>query len=207
MAPLRIAQLFNGYRLAWLAVLVAFGLLLWLILARWTAWPLFTEVDPSEVRSSEAEEETQQQPSIEKLAGPLTIEVEQAELSLSSTDGELKMRVWADQARKEGDRYQLDEGALQFSLKDRNTLLLRVTDAEYRLEAGVAHVSGTLIGSIVGTEQYFSAERLSWNQVEGTVNAEIVRYIGPHCEVTGAAMQIDLASGQIKFNGPVQAAI
>jgi hypothetical protein len=203
----RLRQLFNAYRLFWLAAVLLFAAAIWWLLMRVTATPPFTAVSPEDVQSTEVAEQNPPEPSIEKLAGPLSIDVEQAELSLSSADGQLKMRVWADSARKKGDLYELNEGALQFSLKDRSTLLLRVSDAQYRYEAGVAYVSGTLVGSIIGTEQYFSAEKLSWDQVQSTVTAETVRYAGPHVEVTGTKMIIDLVTGKIRFDGQVQAAI
>lgn len=195
------------YLLIWGAVLAAFASLLWLAVYVWLQGAEFTTVKPEEVQSTAVPESTRKEPSIEEQAGPLKVGVSEAQLSLSSGDGQLKMRVWADQALKEGGQFSIDEGALQFTLQDHNTLLLRVSDADYRQESGVAHVSGTLIGSIEGTGQYFLAESLSWDQAQLYVTAEKVRYIGPHVDVTGEKMQIDLATGEVSFLGPVEGAL
>jgi hypothetical protein len=203
----RRARLFSVYWLSWAAVLLSFGLAVWWVLAVWLHGPRFTEVKPEEVRSTAVPAPNPESQSIGDTSGPLKMNVKQAELSLSSGDGALKMRLWAAEAGKQGDYYNIDEGTLEFTMKDRNTLLLRVTDAEYRRERGVATVSGTLVGSIEGTGQYFSAERLSWDQAGHTVTTETVRYVGPHVDVTGQQMRIDMNTGTVTFEGPVEAAI
>ena len=187
--------------------MLCFGLAVWWVVAVWLHGPRFTEVKPEEVQSTAVPAPNPPKQSIGESAGPLKMDVNQAELSLSSGDGALKMRLWAAKANKLGDYFKIDEGTLQFTMKDRNTLLLKVSDAEYRRERGVATVSGTLIGSIVGTGQYFSADKLSWDQAGHTVSTETVRYVGPHVDVTGQKMRIDMDTGIVTFEGPVEAAI
>jgi hypothetical protein len=201
------APLLSGYWLFWAAVLVAFGLAVWWVVAVWLHSPRFTEVKPEEVQSTAVPTPNPEPQNIGEAAGPLKIDVNKAELSLSSGDGELKMRLWAAKASKIEDYFTIDEGTLQFTMKDHNTLLLRVTDAEYRRNRGVATVSGTLVGSIEGTGQYFSAEKLSWDQAGHTVTTETVRYVGPHVDVTGKQMRINMDTGVVTFEGPVEAAI
>jgi len=201
------APLLSVYWLFWAAVLLSFGLAVWWVVAVWLHGPKYTQVKPEEVQSNVLPAPDRSPQNIGETASPLKINVNQAELSLSSGDGQLKMRLWAAKANKIEDYLTIDEGVLQFTMKDHNTLLLRVTDAEYRLNRSLATVTGTLIGSIEGTGQYFSADQLSWDQAEHTITTKTVRYVGPHVDVTGQQMSINMDTGVVTFEGPVEAAI
>lgn len=139
--------------------------------------------------------------------GPVTVDVNGASLTLSSSDGSLQMRVWADQAVKNGQTYTVSEGALQFVLENRDTLLVRVTDAKLQSDKNVARVDGALLGHLLASGQYFSAKHLIWSLNEKYVTVEDMTYIGPSIEVHGRQMRIDLASGTIDFQGSVEAGV
>jgi hypothetical protein len=203
----RIKSIFNTYRLFWLAVLLLLGGGTWWLLFISPQADIFTQVVPEEVKSVALDDSNPPAESVGKDEGPIKVEISKATLTVASTDGELKMRVWADKAVKNAGVYKLQEGALEFALQNRETLLLRVSDAGFRVEANTARVEGTIIGQIKQSNQFFSAEKLSWNLSSHSVRAERVRYVGPNIEVSGAAMTIDLATGVVEFDGPVQAGI
>ncbi|MCH7472336.1 hypothetical protein IIA79_05225 [bacterium] len=203
----RLGCLSFGYRYAWAVLVVLFGLSVWWVLFKMETGPVFSDVDPSEVKKSTRSSESQEAQAIAERVEPLNMELSKAEFSLSSADGFLIMRVWADKAVKEGGHYTIDQGVMQFALEDRNRLLLKVADATYRVESGVARVTGTLEGYIETGGQYFEAKEVTWDQGTKLVSATTVRYVGPHIEVTGERMSIDLATGIVTFDGPVEASI
>ena len=131
------------------------------------------------------------------------------------------MKLWMDKATKSsspagapdsdgplgGGDYQITSGALQFVLGDKQTLLLRVTDGRYLQAKDIATVSGTLVGYLQGSQQWFTAERVVWDSHGQTLNAETVRYVAPGFEVSGSKMSVDLTTDEVRFEGPVEAGV
>lgn len=164
-------------------------------------------VPPEEVQSPVVEQGNPPEQIANKSPEPFKVDVSAASLTLSSSDGSLQMRVWADQAEKTGSLYKIKDGSLQFMLQNRDTLIVRVTDGSLEYDTQVARVDGQLIGHLIEGNQYFSAERLVWDVNSKQVDIEKVRYIGPSVEVTGRSTRIDLATGEVMFSGPVEAGI
>jgi hypothetical protein len=164
-------------------------------------------VPPEEVRSPVVEDNNPPDQDAGKTPEPFKVDVSAASLTLSSSDGSLQMRVWADKAEKTGAIYKIKDGSLQFMLENRDTLIVRVTDGSLQHDNQIARVDGQLIGHLIEGNQYFSAEKLVWNVNSKQVQIEEVRYIGPSVEVTGHSTRIDLATGEITFTGPVEAGI
>lgn len=197
----------NSYRLAWLAIVLLFALSIYWVLFLRPRDAASTRVSPEDVQSPVVDQGNPPEQEASKRPEPFRVDVSGASLSLTSKDGTVQMRVWADEAFKHGTDYNIKEGALQFVLDNRDTLLVRVTDASMSTVSNIATVSGSLIGQLVDGGQYFSARRLRWNQNEETVQVSEVRYVGPSVEVSGQTMIIDLATGEVQFQGPVEAGI
>jgi len=204
---LRQGRFITVYRLTWLALVAVFCFAVWLLLYVMPASPKFSEVRLAQMKLIGQDPSLTPEQSIEEQAGPLQLEATGWELSLSNHEGDLLMRIWARKAVKEGDRFSIDEGALQFVTEGRNVLLMRVTDATYQREKDVARVSGTLVGEVTGTYQYFSATELAWDQGTNVVTTSSVRYVGPRIEVRGEEMSVDLRTGNVSFAGPVEAGV
>ncbi len=200
-------NLINPYRLAWLAVVLLFALAIYWVLFLRPRDPASTRVRPEEVQSPVVDQGNPPEQQASKRPEPFRVDVSGASLALTSKDGTLSMRVWADEAFKHGTDYNIKEGALMFVLDNRDTMLVRVTDASMSTVSNVATVSGTLVGQLVVGGQYFSARELKWNQETATVQVSEVRYVGPGVEVSGRKMYIDLATGEVRFEGPVEAGI
>ena len=210
--------LLNPYRLFWLILVALFGCFMWWWLFLKPQNPVFTNITPEEVQRDDLDNLSPPAQSIDERAGPMSLDVSKANMTISSTNGELEMRVWADKATKDADVTTIKHGALEFILKDRGTLLLEVSDTVLRMdnkEGKVADItaSGNLIGQLLPRDrnvqgsQYFSAEELSWDRATTVIVAKRVRYIGPGVQVDGQQMSIDLDTSEVKFEGPVKAGI
>jgi hypothetical protein len=198
--------LITPYRILWsAAIVVVVALMVWLV--RRDPGPAYEPVRLGELKSSVLRDGPHEA-SIDERASALSAELGDAEISVHSSDGKVKMRLWADEARKKAGHYTLKQGALQFEMSDAghgNTVLLKVSDATYRREAGVVRVSGTLVGHVVGGNHFFSAEELVWDQSVALVTARRVHYVGPALDISGDSMTIDMATGKVQFDGPVEA--
>jgi hypothetical protein len=197
----------NPYRLAWLAAVLLFACAVYWLLFLRPRDPASMRVRPEEVQSPVVDQGNPPQQQASKRPEPFSVDVSGASLTLSSKDGTLQMRVWADEAFKHGTDYSIKEGALQFVLDNRDTMLVRVSDAKMSTVSNIATVSGAIVGQLVDSGQYFSARKLTWDQGGATVIVSEVRYVGPSVEVTGRTMVIDLTSGEVSFEGPVEAGI
>ena len=69
------------------------------------------------------------------------------------------------------------------------------------------YMPATLLGYIAQGGQYFRASQLVWDQSSQSVTTSEVRYVGPSVEVTGEKMHVNLATGQVRFDGPVEVGI
>lgn len=197
----------NAYRVFWLAVVLLFGISVYWVLFIRPRDPASTRVKPEEVQSPVVDQANPPEQSVSKRPDPVNVDVNGASLTLSSSDGTLQMRVWADAAAKQGTDFEIKQGALQFVMSNKDTLLMRVNDASMSTVSNVVQVSGSIIGRLVNGGQYFSAKKLRWDQNQQRVEVSEVRYIGPGVEVTGKSMSIDLATGEVTFQGPVEAGI
>lgn len=164
-------------------------------------------VDPGNVHSVSISDEKQTVEDINEKAGQVGVDVEGVEFSLSSFDGELIFRLWADKAVKQGGRFELGQGTALFSMPNKNSLLLRLNNCEYSRATDTVELTGSITGQILDTGQIFTAEELDWYMGSEAVEAQRVVYIGPNIEVQGNSMSIDLKTGQLDFTGPVNAGV
>ena len=161
--------LITRYRVRWLLLVALFVIVVaWLVVVSSPS-----PVAPGDVRSAVQSEN----PPAQRLKGEgemlerLKADMTELQLTISAGEGQLRLRVWAAAAKKEGTRYEIDDGLLQFEMENRDTLLLRVEDGalEYSAHAlqlartleslwwmkppstGVLEVNGALTGLIVGT--------------------------------------------------------
>jgi hypothetical protein len=164
-------------------------------------------VNPESVRPSDRAAPVAKEQNIEEEFRALKLSLGDAQLSLASADGKLKMRVWAESGDKEGSYYKISEGVMEFSKAEQESLIIKVSGADYRMEQGIAYVKGTLTGYVESNRQYFTAEELSWNPAKHQVTAKRVTFRSPHIEVMGEDMTVDLETGTVEFSGPVEAGI
>lgn len=197
----------NAYRVFWLAAVLLFAISVYWVLFVRPRDPASTRVKPEEVQSPVIDQANPPEQSVSKRPDPVNVDVNGASLTLSSSDGTLQMRVWADAAAKQGTNFEIKQGALQFLMANKDTLLMRLNDASMSTVSNVVQVNGSIIGRLVNGGQYFSANKLRWDQSQKRVEVSEVRYIGPGVEVTGKSMSINLATGEVTFQGPVEAGI
>lgn len=217
--------LITRYRISWLLVVGLFVIVVvWLVVVSSPS-----PVAPGDVRSAVESENppAQRLKSDDEMLERLKANMTELELTVSAGEGQLRLRVWAAAAKKEGSRYEIDDGLLQFEMESRDTLLLRVEDGalEYSTHAlqlarmleslwwldppptGVLWVNGALTGRIVGTDQYFEATGLIWDQFSGQIRTDTVEYRAGGVEVNGQCMCLDLLTGEINFEGAVEASV
>ena len=217
--------LITRYRVRWLLLVALFVIVVaWLVVVSSPS-----PVAPGDVRSAVQSEN----PPAQRLKGEgemlerLKADMTELQLTISAGEGQLRLRVWAAAAKKEGTRYEIDDGLLQFEMENRDTLLLRVEDGalEYSAHAlqlartleslwwmkppstGVLEVNGALTGLIVGTDQVVEATGLIWDQFSGQIRTDTVEYRAGGVEVSGQCMCLDLLTDEIYFEGAVEASL
>ncbi len=156
------------------------------------------------------DEQPEAEPTLGQRAGPLNLNAEGAELNISSSDGSLIMRLWADSVRKEGPDINVAEGVLQFEMSEGSSLLVRVSSCLINIEDDdLMTVSGDIKGNIRGTGQYFSGSHLSWDRSGNAIEVDEVYYVGPNIEVRGERMTVELDPDNLRvtFDGPVEAGV
>ena len=197
------AGLVTRYRITWLMLLVlAIAVTLLLIFGRSVTPVASTDVKPSIITKNQPEQQYEEEPFAD-----LIVNMTELELSLSSSDGALKVRIWARQAEKNQAGYAIADGVLQFAMEERSTLLLRVQNAEFAMATGEVAVSGSLVGHITGSSLFFETQELIWRQDENRINTAKVTYRAPNIEVTGERMTLDLETGVVRFEGAVEAGV
>lgn len=217
--------LITRYRIGWLLLVALFVIaVVWLVVVSSPA-----PVAPGDVRSAVQVENPPAQTVQEgtRMLQRLKANMTELQLTVSAGEGQLRLRIWAAAARKDGSRYAIEDGLLQFEMENRDTLLLRVEDAvlqyDQRAEllaaaldslwwlrtpsAGALRVNGSLTGLIVGTDQYFEATGLLWDQLSSQIRTSTVTYRAGGIEVDGERMCLDLVTGEITFEGPVEARV
>ena len=200
----------NSYRIAWIVVILLFGTAIWWFALRSPEARRHAGSVSSEqvklLRDTELEPEETKPGSLEDSA-PKDIQVDNADVVIVGQEGDVEMRLWVKTGTRDGSTFKLIEGTMQFLLKDKRTLLLRITDGSFASEEGRVRVEGSITGNVDGTSQYFEARQLVWSEHSNQVETHSVRYIGPYVDVTGDNMIIDVETGQVFFDGPVTAGI
>jgi hypothetical protein len=226
--------LITRYRVRWLLLVALFVIVVaWLVVISRPA-----PVAPGDVRSAVHSENppAQRLEGEEEMLERLKANMTELELTVSASEGQLRLRVWAAAARKDETRYEIDDGLLQFEMENRDTLLLRVEDALLTLDprltrmfstldslwwmstpvAGLLRVERSLTGIIIerrspgqeaGTNSYFEATGLLWDGIHGMINAGSVTYSAGDIEVNGQSMLLNLRTGEINFEGAVEASL
>jgi hypothetical protein len=214
------AGIVTAYRLTWLVMLaIVVAITLWLALGRRVA-----PVAPEDVKPSIAKPEALTQEYQEEPFADLIVNMSELELSLSSSDGKMKLRLWATRAEKNETGYAIEDGVLQFAIEERSNLMLHVQDATFTTATDTVELSGSLVGHVMsGTDeenqepdQYFEATKLTW-KLDGTttdtgeivwyVYADKVVYRAPKIDVSGERMILELPSGKVRFEGQVEAGV
>lgn len=208
-----IKGLLNSYRVVWILLILAFaGLIWWFSVRSPEAIQQAQEFDSSQIKRLPADEpqdtgeEEDPADSFQDTA-PREIVVDDADFNITGADGDVEMKLWVKSGTRDGSEFKLVQGTLQFQMKNHSTLLLNVTDGLFASEEGSVRVEGSITGQIYGTDQFFEARRLVWQQDSNTVHTETVRYIGPFVDVTAQSMDFDVESGEVTFSGPVTAGI
>jgi hypothetical protein len=117
------------------------------------------------------------------------------------------VRIWARQAEKNETGYAIEDGVLQFAMEERSTLMLHVEDATFTAATDIVELSGSLTGHVTGSDQYFEATKLTWKLDSTLVRTDKVVYRAPNIDVSGERMILDLASGEVRFEGQVEAGV
>lgn len=197
------AGLVTRYRITWIVMLaLAIAVTLALVFCRSVIPVPMEDVKPSVQNAAQSEQQYEEEPFAD-----LIVNMTELELSLSSGDGSLKVRIWAREAEKNLTGYSISDGVLQFAMEERSTLMLRVQDAIFTLATGEVEVSGSLVGHITGSSQYFEAQKLTWRQDENLIHTAKVLYRAPSIEVSGEHMNLDLETGVVQFEGAVEAGV
>lgn len=191
----------------WLVVLLLFFAAVWWLLNRARAPDSYTQVRPEEVKLESMPEEKARDLEDEMNENPLNIAIQDVQFSVRSDNGELVMNVYASEAEKDGSNYSLSEGVIQFQTEQGRELVLTVTDGLYEQDQGVVRIRGDIIGAINESRQFFSADELTWTQSSNDLTATKVLYQAPSIEVSGESMLIDMDSGEVRFDGTVEANI
>jgi len=206
------AGIVTSYRLTWLVLLALIvAATLWLALGRRVAPVAPADVKPSIAAPDDLAQQYQEEPFAD-----LIVNMTELELSLSSSDGSLKVRIWARRAEKNETGYAIEDGVLQFALEQRSALLLHVQDAVFTTATDTVEMSGSLVGHVTGSDQFFEATRLTCD-LNGTVTdtdevvylvyTDKVVYRAPNIDVSGERMILELPSGVVKFEGEVEAGV
>jgi len=194
--------LVTRYRLRWLLMLAVFIMVVLWVFSNFAQ----RYIPPIMVRSEVVAKNPPPQ-TWKELAGPLKVRAENLVLTLSSSDGSLHVRFWAEQAGKDGRNLSIENGAVEFIMENRNALELLVTNAGCQLESCSACISGTIRGRIAASGQYFEATELSWDQAAKMVYAKSVTYIANNFEVHGQSMQLNLRTGEVSFSEGVEVGV
>ncbi len=165
----------------------------------------FAEVDQKEVRLATDSEDQLRPQHPSRPPEPSKLNVEDAEMTVASADGYLKMHLWADNLAKDGPEMSVKGGLMQFETDNNDTLLIELTEAKYRTDSDVLTITGELRGIVQREQLQFTARKVVWDQHASTVRAEQVELTGSVGEVVGENMELDMLTGIIKFDGPVKA--
>ncbi len=188
-------------------IMAVFCAFIWWMLFVKPANPIFTEVDPGAVKINSIDDDPIEIADINKRMGDVGVQVGGVDFSLSSRDGELILRLWAKEGGKVGNTFTLEEGVILFSLPEHDALLLKLSDSKFTSEIGTVEISGTITGEVLGTGQFFQAQELHWRLDEQQITANKVVYRGPNIDVSGEQMNLNLETGEISFEGLVEAGV
>lgn len=188
-------------------ILVLFCGFVWWMLFVTPANKIFTEVEVSQIKSQAIPDKPIKIETIQERIGKVDFDVDGVDFSLSSMDGELILQLWAKKGAKEGKTFSLAEGVILFSFPERDSLLLKLSDSKFSTQTDTVEISGTITGEVLGTGQFFEAQELHWRLDEKQITASKVIYRGPNIDVSGEQMTLNLATGEISFEGLVEAGV
>ena len=199
--------LVTSYRIMWVAIPAVFLAVVAYLLFVQPAGGRFAEVDRREVRlATDAPDDLgQQHPS--QPPEPSQLNVEDAEVTVASADGYLKMHLWADRLAKDGPAYAVEGGLMQFETENGDTLLIEITSADYRTDDDIMTITGELRGIVEREQLQFTAREVVWDQRGNKLLARQVGLAGPVVNVTGQEMELDMLTGIVRFNGQVKAGL
>jgi hypothetical protein len=195
------------YAVLWLGLLALIAYAAWQFLFVGQQPAVLGPVPANQVKAEAVASPEDLSQKLEKPAEPMEAFLDEARFSLTSPDGQTQLEVRARKAEKKGKSYGLKLGSLEFTRDKRLQLRLKITDANYNVENGVAHVVGSMQGTLPESGQSFSAERLRWDERTNVVSADVVRYEADRFEISGSSMQIALDTGRVQFSGPVTAVV
>jgi len=199
----------SRYAAVWILAIAAFGGAVWWLI---TSAP-GPRITSSQLSSNPRAQASTPAASIDERLSATNVKIRKSEFTVNSEDGSVKLRVLAAEGSKQRDVYNIRDGALEFSLsKDgaankQNVVVVHINNATYSSSAGVVHVRGSLVGRIAAGGHTFSADELSWDEGQKKVTTSEVRYVGPNLDVSGKRMSVDLETGTVSFDGPVEVGI
>jgi hypothetical protein len=205
---MRRAGRVTPYMLVWVSILLLFSGGVWFVVEHAPVGA----IKPNEFTSKAT---TQQGSSgtIDETLSATDIQTKDATWTVNGDSGKITLIAHVDEGLKRRGSYGISNGKLTFLLrsrqtgKDKETLVLRIANATYSKEQGVVKVQGTLYGTISEGGHSFLAKEMKWDQAQDLVETAEISYSGPGVAVSGKQMSIDLNTGVVRFDGPVDVGI
>jgi len=197
------------YMLVWTSLLLLFAAGVWWMVEH----APIGAIKPAEFTSKAAQQDSQSAATIDQTLSATDIQTKNATWTVNGDKGKVTLVANIQQGIKRKSFYSIDGGTITFLLKNKQTgtdqqqLVLTLANATYSKEAGLVKVRGTLHGNITAGGHEFLAEELSWDQSQHHVIANEISYSAPGVAVSGKQMSIDLETGEVRFNGPVDVGI
>lgn len=196
------------YMLLWCGVLLLFAGGVWWAVQHAPTRP----IDPDDF-TSKASVHSDRAATIDETLSATDIETKNAEWTVNGDDGKITLIASVDEGVKKRSQYSITNGKLTFLLKSKQTgaqkeqVVIDLANAVYKKEEGLVTVRGTLHGSISAGGHEFLAKEMNWNQSQHKVTTKEISYRGPGVDVSGKEMSIDLETGEVRFDGPVDVGI
>jgi hypothetical protein len=195
--------------LAWSGVLLLFVGFVWWAIEKAPTKP----IDPGDFTSKASVQGSQPEATIDQTLSATDIETKNAKWTVNGDDGKITLVASVAEGVKSRSQYSITDGTLTFLLRSKQTgaqkeqVVINLANAEYRKEEGLVTVRGTLHGTISAGGHQFLAEEMSWNQSRHEVTTRQISYRGPGVDVNGKQMSINLETGEVRFDGPVDVGI
>ena len=163
-------------------------------------------LDPASYTPPEARLEAEREEAGEDslLADPPDVSIKETEIVLSSTDGEIQMRLSSGEASSKEGVVSLPEAELEFYFKDRRKLYLLARNLTYTLKEEVAEVSGALSGEMPSLKMRFTAEGVTWDQRESALTLKRATLVDPAFEVDAQDILVDVKEDTLQVLGGVR---
>jgi len=163
-------------------------------------------IDPESYTPSEARLEAEREEAGENplLTNPPDVNIKETEIVLSSTDGQIQMRLSSGEASSKEGVVSLPEAELEFYFKDRRKLYLLARDLTYTLKDEIAEVSGELSGEIPSLKMRFTAEGVVWDQRESALTLKRATLVDPAFQVDAQDIRVDVKDDTLQVLGGVR---